>query len=931
MRNILVSLNGVQTPVIVESGTLGIASRLIRELSGEVGQAQAAVTAAGSAQAAAELARDEAEVATTSKADRDGANLTEPQAKAFRVIVGADNSDMTRAVAATKAIPGFVKSIRTTGYADPNDGGGALYVRSEGQADVPARCRFRTLDAYLPDGTTDASNGGYWVLKETAVNLRMVGGTPLPAGVDFRVEDRALLGPHSTSALDAAMGYIEATAGAYLLIDDYYYFNVCWQITTDGIVWQGVGAKRCGVRFAGISALYPSIDVQALSFTCRDMEICADDRGGSDPADSGHTGTCITTGKFYNAEAHAACSAVLENLYLTRAVNTRISHCLAAMGRTVAYTARNIEIDGLAGQNHQHGILMHWGCLQDAIGEDVNETYHPVIDCIENVTIKGAQRPAHLSAVTRASLNNIEWNGGGGIGVTIGDEGSVFASAEFAGRAFGNISITNVTARNITATPLGISSRAASKFELDETDTLRYFQEWMGVLCFDNWDVQSVDGSADYHLDLGNLRARSLSARNWRTRGTTATGVAVYVNRCMGDFAISGNFAGPAWVRDSVGVFNLDGCTFRPGATVDGLPSIGSGTYALQVTGRTDATSLDGNHSAGATTIVLASPLTQHIQLGDLIRVGTQKVFATDIFRAGCLSIATTPLPAAVTTGAAVVLDLRTYGIKGAVDLNGGESGLLADGVAGMRLSGTVRNFGFIGHNITNSVGTFEGIVFENGGLSRIASGSLNTACVDHGAGSYLTYSGCVYGLNSPYLNRAVRSAATALGGSHVGGVIHDFVTSALSFATPTYSAIQTLGMVRASTGVSVSPGSPKLWSPVPKIGAGTPTYTTSSPRVIELGSDQVKVEVSITVTDKAALTGALTVEGFPFSLTESNSSAICRVTGATGLTGTVMATANGSGVFLIEQMGATGVANLTDANIVNGMQLRFGFLLRRG
>ncbi len=69
--------------------------------------------------------------------------------------------------------PAGMNSLETRGYAVMGDGGGAQYVRV---ASEPAHgLKVRSVDRFLPNGSTDAANGGWWEIAEREINVRMAG------------------------------------------------------------------------------------------------------------------------------------------------------------------------------------------------------------------------------------------------------------------------------------------------------------------------------------------------------------------------------------------------------------------------------------------------------------------------------------------------------------------------------------------------------------------------------------------------------------------------------------------------------------------------------------------------------------------------------------------------------------------------------------
>ncbi|MGN7803147.1 hypothetical protein ACTJKE_10490 [Ensifer sp. 22521] len=86
------------------------------------------------------------------------------------------------ASAAVDTIPAIVKRLRTQffapSYVVPATLVGGANYRRISWADLstyPAPSYFRSTDRFLPDGSTDSLNGGYWVLDERTVNVSMLG------------------------------------------------------------------------------------------------------------------------------------------------------------------------------------------------------------------------------------------------------------------------------------------------------------------------------------------------------------------------------------------------------------------------------------------------------------------------------------------------------------------------------------------------------------------------------------------------------------------------------------------------------------------------------------------------------------------------------------------------------------------------------------
>jgi len=102
--------------------------------------------------------------------------------------------------AAAASIAADVKAVQTGGHTSPGDLGGGLYNRVSEEPSLPGK--FRSQDRYLPDGTTDAADGGWWQLAERSITLQMFGAEP---------------GAYADAALVMAMTYAESQ-GAEIVV-----------------------------------------------------------------------------------------------------------------------------------------------------------------------------------------------------------------------------------------------------------------------------------------------------------------------------------------------------------------------------------------------------------------------------------------------------------------------------------------------------------------------------------------------------------------------------------------------------------------------------------------------------------------------------------------------------------------------------------------
>ena len=863
------------------------------KLAAEAAQlgAEAAEEVAEMAQEASETARDEAVDAAASVAG------------ALGVL------DPTRAEVATVTIPESVEAIRTTGYSVSGDGGGGLYVRVETEPTHP--------------GKVQSADGAWWELQAVAVSPRMFGATAFEGPIDATAD--GFRGFNRTQFTDAlaqikdAISYAQAVQqsgrAAYLFVDGYYYLSDELQID-EPVTILGVGRDSCGLRIAGYSALKPGLHNEALGTVLKDFEICADDRGGSDPGDSGHTGTCITNGDYFKVGDHPPASLYMERMKFTRAYGARVSHALAIMGNTRAFVAHDILIDGLAAERFQAGIMAHWGADGAGVGSPITKTYHPMGIVFSNTEHYGCGRIGTFSGCCDVEVTNgyadhctLGWN------LSIGDEGDVYAAPEFVGKVYSKVILTGQVINNLKGIGLAISGRGTSKINTDQSGQAQYNMPEWGVVDFSNNDLHFEEGEAEYHVQISTARCRSFQMHNVRTRGATYTGLSVSGQRLKGSFKINGNFDGSGKFLDTCDI-NLDDANFTSPIT--------AGTRALEITGRSYANTLAADAAANATTIELTTPFGVHIFPGDPIITTAGTVYATGAYRNGCTTIGVTPLPAAVSSGSAITLDHLAHNIRGRTNLTGGEYGLKMDGVRSANMGGIVRDFGTHGHYISNSTAVFTGVQFENGGLNRALNGSLVTYDVILESGADVLYVKPVFGINSAYITYNVRSTSEANGGRILEGVFGSAITGAVQISNPTYDPVRFEGCRNLDgSPIALATGMNKPWTPEVRINdstAGIAGSVNASATRYERKGRETTIWLDYTFSNKGSSSGPVQVLNLPVSALAGATGMFVVENGA-GLSGPVVGQIV-SGRLRFYQQGATGPTQLTDANITNSTRI---------
>jgi len=137
--------------------------------------------------------------------------------------------------AETASVSADTKTLKLNGYTSAGDGGGAAYTRVDSEPSHAAK--LRTSDRAISDGTTDATNGGWWEIVPDPGGIRP---QQLGAAGDGATDD--------TSAVAAALG-----ASDVVFIDRFY--ALASSLAIDGkktIV--GVGQRQCGFNLIASGA-----------------------------------------------------------------------------------------------------------------------------------------------------------------------------------------------------------------------------------------------------------------------------------------------------------------------------------------------------------------------------------------------------------------------------------------------------------------------------------------------------------------------------------------------------------------------------------------------------------------------------------------------------------------------------------------------------
>lgn len=169
-------------PLPVGDPSSGVHNPAKSDIRGAFADVQTALqTAVDAAEDSAEAAQ-EAEAATEAAVAQALTDIAAAEDSAVGLLEGLVNDAVsvsnvpivgTRNGVEILTIPAGLGAIRTSGFAVMGDGGYAIYVRVNTEPTHAGK--VRSADRFLPNGTTDAINGGWWELGTQEIDPRMFG------------------------------------------------------------------------------------------------------------------------------------------------------------------------------------------------------------------------------------------------------------------------------------------------------------------------------------------------------------------------------------------------------------------------------------------------------------------------------------------------------------------------------------------------------------------------------------------------------------------------------------------------------------------------------------------------------------------------------------------------------------------------------------
>lgn len=606
--------------------------------------------------------------------------------------------------------------------------GGGPWVRIDG-ADIgnyPSSAIVRSVDRWMPDGTEDVVDGGYWLVHtDTAYDPTQIGARgdavfgPIVSGTD---DGGALVDWLALMKETARPGRISA----------YHYTTIMPENDTGQMV-TGVGRDACGI-FTDCAEDAAGVAIRTDNSGWEHMEIRV---RSAEPAlvNNGQYQSCVLVGShdyFYDGEWPEVRNFVLRDLKLTRA-DLAQRHAVSMMGNVVSGLMTRCTDRG-SPQRHNIGMMIHWGA-DGVFDVSINTSYHGRDTLIFDNEFYNCDTAVFLSGSANCTVDKLHAeNCYRVVSVFAGDEGAFYAEADIAPMVCRGNQLLNITFKNLLST--GSSTDCAFFFMAHGASRIRFYEEaptfrlanLVNMQCV----VQNVTGDmagVNAHVAHVFNAQGEIELRDFDVRGTN-WGNDFYALR----FRLS-----HATVR--LHNFKVDAPIFveQTGGRLVGNASIDYGltgltnsrAVGLLVVGEEQTYTLDTAVVAGATEFVLTTPLDFDVCVGDRVTVGTEDVWITRFIDNGSnLTIECTPFANGVAGGATVV-----HHQKATLDLdvttNGGRDGSRVTHAYG-RVSQKSKHFGLRGCVLQAGTDTLKvDLLTEGGGLDKVYNGGAGGTTID--------------------------------------------------------------------------------------------------------------------------------------------------------------------------------------------------------
>lgn len=923
----------------------------LADLSAAVNAAAASATAADVAAAEAAVAQAAAEIAAAQA--QAAAATAQPR-------VWEDVGDLELQLVPANVLVGEI--LATT----PGKIGGCRIQRAAAMPTTHAGWT-RSADRFLPNGTVDAVNGGYWVIvPKQKFRPEMIG-----APVDLAYAQQAVTGgtgyvrSAGTNALAAfrLADQFAALFGLTVYAEANYYLDSTadateFRPTADWVsdtnyrntIWVRYGLMQCGIRI---------VDPRTR---LRGMQIVGQyDRAGvAKPAGNGNLGAIVSTGYYYTTGTQSPLADLDIDVRLCRAADTAGQNSdgnimATIMGYTIGPNIR-LGVFGTTNVASQYLCMVHWGAQYSTIGFDdsgldktpaaIVQTYHPVggrltfSTEIDNVNGHGFEAPFVLSALGHWTVGRCVSRGmARAYDLLPGDVADAYTTARQLGQPGRAIRMDEQNAQGLTDTGsmaqiacVGTSKATADVYPGTAVARRRHLE----------WDVR---------VTAHNLAAAAgvTPAKGILVTGCTGT---IDLGACevFGALAAIENEYSTGDVsydlRASDGVARHEfsrGGAIRVKTDRGDLLGSGSGlneegyntdNAQVYVYGSTAATVTTADVAAGATATPITALVGVDVYGGMPISIGGQIVHATGFVPDGVPLIEHTPIAAAVASGAAVIVDREAHLDSLAVRGRSSEWGVVVDGGYVARCDLTAMQY--TGRYALNVV---KGHVQLVGGwpraVGRVTSASVYTVRVQQEGRVSVKGARIPAPTSRVAAHFQIETGGAGFGSLALSDCQIETLTGLIQASAP-LDRVSMRGCVDFTGAELFYPDRSLTWAPVVQIGGSNAGMTqTVNSATYALGGDLVHYMADITVSAIGAGTGDVTITGLPFAADQTGGTSqplghLAIIGGASISGGLQVRPSTSAATLLLTRQTSTSISTITNANVANGVRLIVAGTYRR-
>lgn len=699
----------------------------------DIADAQGHAEDAIGAQAAAEAARDIAIAAASAAAPKVIPSVTNGEEQPFPAVTQEIQTLFHRPIA---------PSPKT--YA-----GGGRY-RRVGLADIVGlglspRAYWRSLDRFMPDGSTDNTNGGYWALWEDVPSLEQLGGV---GDATFDGNGDYVSGTDNADAWDALVQYMAARGLGGRIGAGQFYFSRELPHTATGVI-RGAGKEQTRLHIR-IAANEVGIRGRVTGCGLTHAEVRVQPYQAKGPL-GGQLHACILVGLgFFESVDHPEIKDfTFTDLRLTRSGMSN-GFGIYLMGNVTGGLVD--RIDDIGNPKRSSGLfIVHWAA-RGVEGSSIVTSWHVRNVKVDNLHMENGSALISLSSCHGLKIGKAFARGASRLLVYLaGDETNAFAENAFKKKINRANRIDEIVFEDLLDTGsdiIEVTSKGTSRFRFyPAPDNAIVLEEQ--TYC--ELSIGKVTGANETPVTgtllrsvfwYGNLHIGEIDV------GDSMTGMLADISRSSGvridKIVGTGDFTGSGAV-----LISRSARILIPDLAVHHTNVATNGRRCFYAVGGRYDTTLAADAAQGATTIVIAA-LAQDIVRDALLLVNGNAVRSAGFFEAGCTSITVSPLPAAATTGQTVRLDDYLEAVDVGVNTLGGHTAIFVDGGQVTLRGKGPEGSGMYAYNF-GAAATVDIIAPtpKRNGLQRISNGSAATREIVVSPGASIRVHGGVLGTDS--------------------------------------------------------------------------------------------------------------------------------------------------------------------------------------